>query len=920
MTSPRLLGRRTECEALDRFLLDVRGGQSRVLVLCGEAGVGKSVLLKYLVTRASGFRVARAAGVESEMELPFSGLHQLCALCLDRLEALPEPQRDALGTAFGVLGREAPDRFLVGLAVLGLLSDLAEEQPLLWVVDDAQWLDRASSQVLAFVARRLEAESVGLVFAAREADDGQDLTGLPELVLQGLGEEDARALLESVVPGLLDEPVRDRIVAETRGNPLALLELPRGMTPAELAGGFAMPHTLPIASQIEQGFVRRLRPLPAETQRLLLVAASEPVGDVPLLWRAADRLGIGPEAAVPAEAAGLIEIGGRVRFRHPLVRSACRRLAGVADLQEAHRGLAEATDPELDPDRRAWHLASAAVGPDEAVAGELERSADRAQARGGIAAAAAFLERATALTPDPSRRGARALAAAQAKLDAGAPEAALELLATAELCPLDSLQRARLERLRAMIAFAGSRGGDAPRLLFEAATRLEPLDAKLARETYLEALGAAVYAGRLGDPEVIRRMAEAARAASGDAEPQTALDLLRHGLATWFADGHAAAVPPLRRALRALAQREPEYPENLRWLGIASPVAFELWDQEEWHRMATPALRAARDAGAFGVLPTALIYRSGVAVNAGRFAEAEALLAEAEAISGTAGTPRATFTALFLASWRGDEAVALPLIEDAIRDATDRGEGRTISLAEYGRTILYIGLGRYDDAFAAATRACEHEDLGVFASGLSELVEAGIRSGKRAVAGDALRQLEERTSGAGTPWARGIEARSRALVSDGPDAEALYREAIERLPHDSDTELQLARTQLMYGEWLRREGRRVDAREQLRPAHEFFDRVGAAGFAERARRELLATGETARKRTPETRDDLTAQEAQIAQLARAGLTNPEIGTELFISPRTVEWHLRKVFAKLDISSRRELRRALPDASRPPVTT
>jgi DNA-binding CsgD family transcriptional regulator len=768
------------------------------------------------------------------------------------------------------------------------------------------------------VARRLEAESVALVFAARESGDGQAFGGLPELVLQGLAEKDARALLESVVAGPLDERVRDRIVSETRGNPLALLELPRGLMPAELAGGFALPHTLPIASQIEQGFVRRLRPLPTETRRLLLVAASEPLGDVPLLWRAADRLGIEPEAAVPAEAAGLIEIGGRVRFRHPLVRSACRRLAGVADLQEVHRALAEETDPELDPDRWAWHLAGAAVGPDEAVAGELERSADRAQARGGIAAAAAFLERATELTPEPAPRGERALAAAEVKLDAGAIEAALELLATAELCPLDTLQRARLERLRAQISFAGSRGGDAPRVLLEAATRLGPLDASLARETYLEALGAAMYAGRLGDGEVVRRTAEAARAASANAGEQAPLDLLLHGLAIWFTDGHAAAVRPLRRALRALAEAQPRHPEDLRWLWITSPVAFELWDHEEWHRMIIPALRSARDAGALAALPTALIYRAGVEVNAGRFAEAEALTAEAKAISDTTATPPLTYTTLVVAAWRGNERLALELIEDSIRDATSRGEGRTITLAEYGRTILYLGLGRYDDAFAAARRACQHEDLGAFAWTLSQLVEAGVRSGNRAVAMDALRQLEERTSAAGTPWALGIEARSRALVSDGPETEALYREAVERLD-GIHIEQQLAHARLMYGEWLRREGRRVDAREQLRPAHAFFDQVGAAGFAERARRELLATGETARKRTPETRDDLTAQEAQIAQLARAGLTNPEIGAELFLSPRTVEWHLRKVFMKLDISSRRQLRRALPDAGRPSLT-
>ena len=402
-----LRGRRRERDALDRLLTDVRAGQSRVLVVRGEAGIGKTALVDHLAARAAGCRVARAAGVESEMELAYAGVHQLCAPLVDRLPRLPGPQREALATALGLSGGAAPDRFLVGLAVLGLLSDAAAERPLVCLVDDAQWLDRASAQALAFVARRLLAESVALVFAVREPIDGQDLAGLPPLAVGGLDDADARALLDSAMPGRLDERVRERVVAEARGNPLALLELPRGLTVAEMAGGFALPDAGPMASRIEQSFVRQLHSLPDETRRLLLTAAAEPVGDVPLLWRAAERLGIGPDAAAPAAAAGLIELGPRVRFRHPLVRSAAYRSAEPPDRRAVHRALADATDADTDPDRRAWHRAHAATGPDEAVACELEHSSDRARGRADAHSGAARRARAGRGAGHVRRGGAR---------------------------------------------------------------------------------------------------------------------------------------------------------------------------------------------------------------------------------------------------------------------------------------------------------------------------------------------------------------------------------------------------------------------------------------------------------------------------------------------------------------------------------
>ena len=916
-----LRGRRSERQVLDRRLQRVRAGESSVLVVRGEAGVGKTALLEYVAERALGCRIVRVAGVESEMELAFAGLHQLCAPILDGLDGLPGPQRDALRVAFGLQDGAAPNSFLVALAALSLLAEAAEVGPLVCLVDDAQWLDRASAQALAFVARRLLAERIAMVFAVREPNDAVEFTGLPELVVGGLADEDARWLLASAVPGRLDEHVRDQIVAETRGNPLALLELPRGLTPAELAGGFGLPDARPLASRVEETFVQRVRALPRDTQRLLLMAAAEPVGDVSLLWRAAEQLGIRGSAGRPAEEAALIELGIRVRFRHPLVRSAAYRAAHFGDRQEVHRALAEATDPETDPDRRAWHRAQAVSGPDEAVADELERSADRARRRGGVAAAAAFLERAAELTPDPARRGARALAAAQAKLEAGSREAAEELLATAELAPLDELQRARLQRLRAQIAFVFSRGSDGPPLLVGAARRLEALDPALARQTYLEALGAAMYAGRVNADSGVLEVAKAARAAPMAPTPPRSVGLVLDGLARRCTEGPSGGVPALRLALQAVSNEALEGPaEIMRWLLLTpivqSMTVFELWDDDAFHELASRAVRLARDTGALALLPVALVYRSGVHLFGGEFVAAESLVQEADAIAVATGNAGLLYAWLLVVAWRGVEAEAMELINAGVENPTARSEGRVMALAGYATAVLNNGLGRYEAAMDGAKGASDDGDFGYSSAALPELIEGATRSGKPEVASVALRRLEERTLAAGTDWALGILARSRALMSDGEDADALYLEAIERLER-TRIRVELARARLLYGEWLRREGRRVGARDQLRTAHEMFSRFGAEAFAERARRELLATGETARRRTEETREVLTPQEAQIARLAADGQTNPEIGAQLFISPRTVEYHLRKVFPKLDISSRKELRNAftnLPNRS------
>jgi len=877
----------------------------------GEPGVGKTALLEYLVEQPSGCRVARIAGVQAEMELAFAALHQLLAPMLDRLEALPVPQSDALRTVFGVSPGSAPDRFFVGLAVLSLLSDVAEERPLICLADDAQWLDRASAQALAFVARRLGAQSVGLVFATRAPSD--DLAGVAELVVEGLRQGDARSLLDSVLPGPLDARVRDRIVSETRGNPLALLELPRGLTPAELAGGFGLPDAAPLSGRIEEGFRRRLDALPAETRVLLLVAAADPVGDPVLVWRAAERLAIGTEAASPAVEAGLLEVGARVRFRHPLVRSAAYRSASLHERQEVHRALAEVTDPGLDPDRRAWHRAQAAPGPDEDVAEDLERSAVRAQSRGGLAAAAAFLERAAMLTPEPARRAQRLLAAARAKRDAGAPDAALGLLVAVEASPLDALQTAEVEHLRGQIALDEQRGADAARLLLNAARRFEPLNADLARETYLEALVAAM-AGELDSLGGVLEAAEAARAAPPGPDPPRVVDVVLDAFALRFTERYAAAAPTLTRALELLLAPTVGTDEVGRWLWLTggragSIVAVELWDAESWHALAARQVQFARETGALVHLQYALNLLAITDLLAGELTTAALMIDEDRLIAEATGNPPVAYAEMMLAAWRGREAQASELIGATLQEPSARGLGGLVNLATYASSVLYNGLGRHDAARDAAWQAFERDQVGYGPLVVPELAEAASRTGDVASLRAALEWLSERTRVTPTDWALGIEARVRALLSEGQAADALYRESIDRLGR-TRVRIELARAHLLYGEWLRRENRRVDAREQLRTAHDMLATMGVEAFAERARRELLATGETVRKRTVDTRAELTAQEAQIARLARDGLSNPEIGTRLFISPRTVEYHLHKVFGKLGISSRNQLHRAL----------
>ena len=901
---PKLLGRRRECEALDRLVADVLAGRSRVAVLRGEAGVGKSALLGYLSARVAGWRVARAAGVESEMELAYAGLHQLCAPLLDHLGRLPGPQRDALATVFGLNSGAAPDRFLVGLAALTLLAEVAEQQPLACIIDDGQWLDQASAQVLGFVARRLLAEPIAVVCAARPGTDGEVLAGLPEIPVSGLADADARALLLASIPGPIDAAVCDQIVMESHGNPLALLELPRTWDVAGFAGGFGLPGGQPVAGRIEQSYVRRLRLLPADTQLLVLTAAAEPLGDRLLLHRAAGTLGIDLAAAATAQDAGLLDIGGRVEFAHPLVRSAAYRSAASSDRYRAHRALADATLAEIDPDRRAWHRARATGEPDEEVAAELEHSAGRAQARGGVAAAAAFLQRSAELTADPARRAGRALAGAQVSFQAGAFDAALQLAATAEAGPLDEYQRAQVDLVRGHVAFASGSLSDAPPLLLKAARQFEPFDLGLARETYLTAWGAAfVAAGHAAGRRVLLEICRAVRALPSRPGGPRPLDLLLDGLALLTTDGHAAATPTLQRAAKALAGIPVE--DVVRWGWMATAASNAVWDNDGASVIAARQVRLVREAGALAELPLHLSALGLARAWTGDFAAAATLAAEADSVAAATGSRSAPFTLLRLRALQGRLAEASAAIEQAAAGGT----GVAI-YAHWAAAVQYNGLARYEEAAAAARQATSDTfEYWVSAWALPELVEAAMRAGDAGLARDALARLAETTQRAGTEFALGIEARSRALLTSGDRADRQYREAIERLGR---TELrpELARAHLLYGEWLRREGQRVDAREQLRTGYDLFTTIGMEAFAERARRELLATGEKARKRSADEREELTPQETQIVRLAADGHTNTEIAAQLFLSVRTVEWHLRKVFTKLGISSRRELRTAL----------
>ncbi len=909
---PELLGRVEERQRLGDLLPRAREGHAGVVVLRGEAGIGKSALLDDLAVKASDFCMCRAVGVESEMELAYAGLQQLCGPIIDRLADLPSPRQDALEKVFGLRTGWPPDRFLVGMAVLDLVGMVARGRPVMWVVDDAQWLDRSSVQTIGFVSRRLLAERVVIAIGALGTGEGDELAGLPEIRLAGLGTEEAGILFDSVVAGPTDRAVRDRIIAETRGNPLALLELPRAWTTAELVEGLDEFARVPVGGHLELAYFKRLGELPPDTQTFLALAAAEPTGDPALLWSAAQQLGLDWSAASPAERAGLIEFGPGVYFRHPLVRAAAYRSAPVQKRLEVHRALAEVTDPVRDADRRAWHRASSTVTHDEGIAVELEQSAGRATARGGLLAAASLLERAALLTPDGARRANRTLAAATAKRSAGALESALRLLSAVEAEPPSELRSALAEQLRGRIAFDQHHGTDAAESLLSAAQRLERHDPRLARDTHLEAMVAAVWASGPDGGELTRKSAEAARAAPpGDESPRPA-DLLLDSLAIRLTEGYEAAAPAVARALAVVRHHDigaDDVDGLLRLVGnrVAGILAVEAWDYETARDLAERQVRVTRESGALVQLQFALNFLANNVVVTGDVRTAAALIEEERLLSVMTGVAPPACSDVLLAAFRGDAARAEPMIGTMIATATRDGQERMIAFSHYVSAILHNGLGRHAEALDCARRIVECDALGYQTLAAAELAEAASREGDTVVLADISAWVQARAAATPTEWALGIAARIQALDANDADADAFYRKSIKYLAK-TPLRVELARSHLLYGEWLRRRGCRGDARDQLVIAHNALNEMGIGAFAERARRELsAATGRRTRRYLDAPSTRLTSQEWQIAELVQRGLSNREIGGRLFLSPRTVEWHLRNIFGKVGVSSRRQLR-------------
>lgn len=904
-----LLGRERELDRLLALVNRARDGRSGALVVSGDAGVGKTALLSGVVDAAGpGVEVQRAVAAESEMGLPYAGLQLLCGHLMTEADRLPDPQREALETAFGQRAAGAPNPLLVGLGVRGLLTDIASRRPVLCIVDDAQWLDEVSARVVASVARRLGAEGIALVMAMRTVDE--PFVDLPQLVVAGLADDDARHVLAAALTGVMDERVRDQLIADSQGNPLALRELPGTLSPAEMAGGFALASSLPLERRIEESLLARLDPLPVSTRRLLLLAAADPTGDTGLLWRASAILGLGPADLDAARQAEALVVGTRVTFRHPLIRSAVYRAASIEDLRTVHAALADATYPDRDPDRRSWHRAHATGWPDEDVAADLEQSAERARTRGGVAAAAAFLERAAELSPATGQRTERLIAAASAKHDAGAPETAVRLLDSVRDLPLTPFQGASIGRLLARAGYALRRDRSAPRQLLRAAQALEPHDAALARDTYMEALSAALYAGRLGEPGAVTEIAEAILAATVDDGSERAHDLLLRGQALLCARGQEAALPTVRRAINAFLE-QPSQAIAPQWMWFCSRAAQDVWDIEALRTLAERQVQLARASGVLAVLPMALNLLIAARGLDGNLDAADEICDEIDGILSITGHPLPLYGRLSVAAYRGHVEEVERGAKRLRADAQARGEGYALTVVNFAEAVAYNGAARHHEALTAARAEMPYShELGHAMRTLIEVVEAATRTGDHAVADEAVGRLADVTRPVGdTDWALAFLSLAEAQVRAGSESEERFVDAIERFDRIRVPMLK-ARSQLLYGEMLRRQNRRIDARVQLRAAYVGLQSCGMNGFAERAGRELRATGETLR--TADKDVALTDQELNIARLARDGLTNREIGAQLFISAHTVEWHLRKVFVKLGVRSRRSLGKALAD--------
>ncbi|MFE1199546.1 AAA family ATPase [Streptomyces olivaceoviridis] len=901
-----LLGRGRESEALKRLLDATWLGNGGALVLRGEPGIGKSALLHQASQYAEGFSVLRVEGSEFETDLAFAALHQLCRPLIDGIAQLPGAQRTALEAALALSDESTPHRFRAALAVLSLFAEAAAERPVLCLVDDAHWLDEETLHTLCFVARRVGSERVALVIAARESGKAAMLAPLPSLPIGGLDDSSARSLLSSRVVGPLDPRVCDRIVVEARGNPLALLDLSHSETPERLAGGFAVPSPRPVAMTLEEDYRKRLECLPPDTQLLLLAAAAEPTGDSSLLWRVMHRLGIDASAAEPAQEDGLITIDTRVRFRHPLVRSAAYTFVSGRDRRRVHQALAEETPAAVDPDRRAWHRGQAALAPDEGTAADLHAAANRSRARGGAAAAAAFLTLAASLTPDPGRRATRILEAAQAKHDAGSPSVALDLLRSMTV-PADAhTLAARAQSLRAQIAFDSQRDDPSVQLLLRAARNMARLDGEAAARTLVEALAGVVFVGRFAPAERRDDITRAAAALPRGTVPEGALDTLFRGTITRMLDGHVAAAPLLRKAVRDYG-RDVEHRHNVGWLWIVGSAAMDLCDEVAWAALVDRHVRLARRAGALTALQVGLSYQALVHLHTGAFDRASACADEAALIAETIDSPPLSASDLTLDAWRGTDEQVGARLELRLMEAEAAREGRLVTVGHYARAVYLNSIGSYDEAFRSAELAAADDEMGFHAWITPELVEAAAATGRADRVRSTMADLRDRTVANDTDWARGLELRCKALLADGLGADALFRDAIAHLAR-SAARAQCARTHLLYGEWLSRiAGRRAEAVTQLHTAHAMLIAMGAHGFALRAKKALKAVGEEPHAIAVPTVDHLTPQERHVARLVATGLTTKEAAAELFVSPRTVDAHLRNIFRKLGIDSRRQLK-------------
>ena len=902
-----LLGRAAETKALDRLLADVREGRSSVLVVRGEAGIGKSTLLEHAVTVAADMDVVRTVGIESEMELSFAGLHQMLSPFLNRLGRLPDPQREALRSAFGLITAPTPNLFLVGLAALTLLADAAGERPLLCVIDDAQWLDRASAQALGFVARRLLADRVAMLFAVRDESGRADvLDGLSELRVEGMPPSAAHELLASAVSGPLAPSVSDRIVTEARGNPLALTEIGGELSAEELSGAEPLREPLPIGRRLEERFLARVRSLPASSQALLLLAAADRLSDPALLWRAAEHLGIGSEAADPPGLGRLLAIEPKVAFRHPLMRSAVYQGAAPRERRRAHLALAAVIDPRHDPDRRAWHRAQAAVAPDEEIAAELDLAAGRAADRGGPVEQAAFLERAAELSADGTARYRRLVGAARAQYLAGAPGRALELLSRGAAARGGLRDEAQEMWLRGHLTFFVGDPSEGAPLIVRAAQALAPVDLPAARATMLDALGVAGWVGASALSDTALAAQQLARVPDSQATPD---DLLMDSLATLVLGDWPTAAPLFRRGIAGL----PSGTEDLPYMAFC--MAMYLCDLEGWYALLRSATESMRDTGELAVFSHSLDQMAVLECYRGRFGRAQACLVEARDVLAAINAPDAMATArgeLVLLGHQGREAEARDAAAALLQMSSERGLGLLDDFAQAGLCTLELGLGNYRAALAAAQAvfATDHVDYGIKI--LPDLVEAASRLGENEAAAAGMKRLRERARASGAPWALGLLARTEALLApDGQDG-PLFSAALAQLT-SAGAVFDVARTHLLYGERLRRERSRVAARTQLRAAYQRFEAMGADAFAERARMELLAAGEQVSGRSVPAGVELTPQEDRIARLASGGASNRQIAAKLFLSPATVDYHLRKVFRKLEISRRAQLAGKLPAA-------